>query len=277
MDLISVVVPVFNGEDFIEACINSILNQTYKKIEIIVVDDGSTDNSISIVKSISPEIKILTQNNKGQSSALNLGWQNSKGKYLSYLSSDDMLYKNCFEELEKVITDDIALTYCNFELIDTENNIIKEIDYGNFIKEKFLEELLCYPGPGVLFKKKDFMTLGGWDEDIHQIPDFHFWIKLLSIGDFKKCNSTLSKFRMHKKSGSFKRISRKRSDEILSIYSLISKYHKNINFFNIKSNSLFIAAKHHLKSYRFLTALIYIAIVFLLNPKIIFNRIKKFF
>ena len=93
--LVSVIIPVYNGEKYLSLSIESIINQSYKNIELIIVDDGSTDNSKEIIQKFN--CKYFFQKNKGQSSALNLGWKNASGSILGYLSCDDILENNCYK------------------------------------------------------------------------------------------------------------------------------------------------------------------------------------
>ena len=91
MDKVSIIIPMYNSEKYILDCLNSIINQTYRNIEVIVVDDCSTDNSVKLVKSLKDErIKLIKQKkNKGVSKARNKGVYNSTGSYLCFLDSDD--------------------------------------------------------------------------------------------------------------------------------------------------------------------------------------------
>lgn len=96
-DLISIIVPVYNVENYIQKCIDSILNQTYKFIEIILVDDGSTDNSSKICDTNQKKdkrIKVIHKKNGGLSSARNVGIKHATGKYLTFIDSDDYINKN---------------------------------------------------------------------------------------------------------------------------------------------------------------------------------------
>ena len=101
----SVIVPIYNVEKYLEQCITSVLNQTYKDFELICVDDCGTDNSIKIAEKYAQKdsrIKILHQEkNKGLSAARNLGLDNACGKYIVFLDSDDWLETNCLEVLQK--------------------------------------------------------------------------------------------------------------------------------------------------------------------------------
>ena len=97
---ISIIVPVYNCEKYIEKCIKSLINQTLKDIEIIFVNDGSTDNSKSILESFTdPRIKILEKKNSGQSSARNIGLDIAQGEYIGFVDSDDWVDEDYFERL----------------------------------------------------------------------------------------------------------------------------------------------------------------------------------
>ena len=96
---VSVVIPTYNAEKYLRECIESVLAQTYKQIEIIAVNDGSTDNSLKILEEYSDKIKILSKPNGGTASALNLGIRNMKGEWFKWLSADDVLYPDAIEEL----------------------------------------------------------------------------------------------------------------------------------------------------------------------------------
>ena len=99
MDKISVIVPVYNAEAYLERCIESILNQTYQNMELVLVDDGSTDSSGIICDKYSerPDVKILHKENGGVSSARNAGLLLASGKYVGFVDSDDYIEKNMFE------------------------------------------------------------------------------------------------------------------------------------------------------------------------------------
>jgi glycosyltransferase involved in cell wall biosynthesis len=98
--IISIIIPVYNGESWMEKCISSVLSQTYKNLEIIVVDDGSTDKSFQIGEHFlekDSRIKLLRKTNNGQSSARNLGLKHAKGSYIQFVDCDDTLQKNACE------------------------------------------------------------------------------------------------------------------------------------------------------------------------------------
>lgn len=129
MDLISIIVPVYNSEKYLKECIESILNQTYQKLEIVLVNDGSTDNSLNICESYKckdSRIKIISQPNNGVSSARNQGIINSSGSYICFVDSDDLLSTNCIDVLyREMSTGDVDLVICNYEY-DYEGRRIKK-------------------------------------------------------------------------------------------------------------------------------------------------------
>ena len=110
-NLISVIVPVYNVEDYLEECINSILSQTYTNLEILIVDDGSTDNSLAILQQFSQRdsrITIFTKENGGLSSARNCAIDEAKGEYFTFIDSDDYIEENYIEYLMKSLIDNEA-------------------------------------------------------------------------------------------------------------------------------------------------------------------------
>ena len=104
--LITVMIPMYNTEKYVKKCITSLFNQTYKNIEIIVVDDGSTDNSLRICENLAKRdhrLKILHQENRGVSAARNIALNESQGDYLVFVDSDDYVRKNYIRNLYRVI------------------------------------------------------------------------------------------------------------------------------------------------------------------------------
>ncbi len=123
--LLSVVIPSYNHEKFIKQAIDSVLNQTYKNLELIVIDDGSKDSSIDIIKSYKDDrLTLVCQENAGAHNAINKGLSMAKGEYLAVLNSDDIFTKDRFEimikEMQKRPEVEFACSY--IQIIDTEGN-----------------------------------------------------------------------------------------------------------------------------------------------------------
>lgn len=119
---VSIIVPVYNTEMYLETCLNSLLNQTMKEIEIICINDGSGDRSAEILESFSKKdsrIKVLTQQNQGQSAARNNGMNQAKGEYVGFVDSDDWADEKMFEKLyDKAKQFDSDLTMCSVAVYD---------------------------------------------------------------------------------------------------------------------------------------------------------------
>ena len=125
MKLISVIVPVYNTEKYIEKCVMSILNQTYKNLEIILIDDGSTDNSPQICDSLAEKdnrIAVIHQPNGGVSSARNIGLDNTHGDYITFVDSDDYIAPNMIEFLSENIGD-TNIAMCGYTSVDENGNL----------------------------------------------------------------------------------------------------------------------------------------------------------
>ena len=108
---VSVIVPVYNTEKYVERCIRSIMNQTYKNLEIVVVNDGSTDNSLNILEKLKVEdnrIVIINQENKGVSAARNKGLENATGEFIGFADSDDFLEEDMYEIMANHLIDEKA-------------------------------------------------------------------------------------------------------------------------------------------------------------------------
>lgn len=184
---ISVIVPVFNGAKFIERCLNSIINQTYKNFEIIIIDDGSTDNSLLKCYEIKEgnkniNINILTQKNSGPSAARNKGIDNSKGEYLIFVDCDDYLELDVLENMMNSLTKKDTLIKINYKTF--KNN--KIISYSNFHDtisvENYISDIFSGNCPGsvwgCLFDKKIIDSIR-FSNDLFFLEDFLFLIEYL--------------------------------------------------------------------------------------------------
>lgn len=150
--LISVIIPVYNVEQYLKDCINSVCNQTYTNLEIIVIDDGSTDNSGALCDEIAKtdsRIKVIHQENQGLSAARNTGLEVCIGEYISFIDSDDAIIPTMYETLlAPLVENNLGMIVCNFykfstaeELKDISSNPSPESDLTIFTAESFFEKL----------------------------------------------------------------------------------------------------------------------------------------
>ena len=179
--LIGVIIPTFNKGQYIVETIESALNQTYKNIEIIVIDDDSTDNTAEVLaKFINKEkIAYYHQQNKGPAAARNLGISLSKGGYILCLDSDDLLSPVFLENTISVLEADttIGVVYTWIKTFGTEEGIIKKGEF-NLFKHLNKNQVIVT----ALFRKKIWDDTGGFDEKIIGAEDWEFWIRVALKG-----------------------------------------------------------------------------------------------
>ena len=133
-NLVSVIIPVYNSEKFLKESIESIINQTYPNIEIICVDDGSTDNSKEILQQYFDKIQVISQSNQGLASALNNGIGKASGRWIKWFSPDDVMFPDAIEILVNQIKKfpNNTIVYSNWEIIDEKGKKIREFYESNY-------------------------------------------------------------------------------------------------------------------------------------------------
>lgn len=200
---VSIIIPVYNGENYLKNAIDSALAQTYKNIEIIVVNDGSRDNTEKIIKSYGNKIKYIKKENGGVSTALNLAIKNMSGEYFSWLSHDDIIKENKIQTqinfLQSYSESNIIL-YSDFDLIDEKNNVT-----GNVIKDH--NELINKPeyallmgainGITLIIPKRAFDDCGIFDEKLYCTQDYDMWYRMFEKYKFIHQKEILASSRIH--------------------------------------------------------------------------------
>jgi len=181
--LVSIIIPCYNAEKWIAEAINSALSQTYSPIEVIVVDDGSTDGSLDLIKSYGSKIKWETGVNRGQSAARNKGFMLSQGKYVQWLDGDDYILPEKIENqvayLEKTGSD---IVYGDWRL--QHHRECGKVEFGKFIKNQVHEDMLFYIISEnlihvmvALTRREIIEKINGFDEDLKAGEDTDLWIR----------------------------------------------------------------------------------------------------
>ena len=127
-DLVSVIIPAYNVEQYLVRCVDSILNQSYRNLEVIIVDDGSTDNTLAVAKVLEKKdkrVKVIHQVNKGLSEARNTGIKNATGEFIGFVDADDFIEKGMVHGLLKNIKENNADVSCGRAFIHSRNGIVK--------------------------------------------------------------------------------------------------------------------------------------------------------
>ncbi len=127
--LVSVILPVYNNEGTVLQTVDSVLNQSHEGLQLIIVNDGSTDRSVDLIKSIQDErVIVINQGNKGVSAARNLGFQQATGEYIAFIDADDVWLKTKLEEELEVVfrqSEPVALVYSGYYCVDDKFRVIK--------------------------------------------------------------------------------------------------------------------------------------------------------
>jgi len=203
--IVSVIIPVFNAERFLEITIKSVLEQTIKEIEILVVDDGSSDASSGIIDNLLKQdhrIKKISQKNKGVSSARNLGFKYSHGDYIAFLDADDVWLPDNLEiKLNKFRQGEFGMVHSNASIIDTEGEVTGEIlsgCEGNLLKGLLSWKATQIPGPSsILISRSAMEVVGLFDEQLSTSADMDFFIRIATHYTIGHVDKVTWHYRVH--------------------------------------------------------------------------------
>jgi glycosyltransferase involved in cell wall biosynthesis len=252
---VSIIVPVYNGSDYLQEAIESALVQTYRNVEIIVVNDGSDDEgkTENIALSYGDRIRYYCKENGGVASALNLGIKNMKGEYFSWLSHDDLYYPDKILKQIEFITDleeKNVFLFSDFEFVDKDSN-----HFGYVKRERSLTKFPYLSiifnqihGCSVLIHKNLLEEVKGFPEDKKTTQDYHTWLSILKLKyKFYHIPLVLIKSRIHENQGSTT-MSEVCKKEIQEFYERLidevacncsQNYYKILNYFFYKDLELF--------------------------------------
>jgi glycosyltransferase involved in cell wall biosynthesis len=200
LPLVSIVTPSYNKGKFIEETILSIKNQTYPRIEHIIIDGGSTDDTVNIIKKYEGTYNMqwVSEPDEGQSDAINKGWRMSKGELLAYLNADDTYMPEAVETAVKFLVEhlDIMMVYGVCNIINEHSEVIGQCS----LMELDLAELVCFhfgiPQPAVFFKRRVLDDIGYLDTNLHMAMDADLWIRIGLNFKTKNIPQLLANFRM---------------------------------------------------------------------------------
>lgn len=234
---ISIIVPVYNVENYIQDCINSILKQDLKEIELILVNDGSTDNSGYICDEFSKKdrrIKVIHKENGGQSSARNRGIEVAEGDFIGFVDSDDWIEKEMYETLyAKAMESEADIVACNISQYtkDSSSHLywhdIKEQSYdkASAMKELYLNERLTFSPCNKIYKKELFVDIRFKEGYI--LEDMEFAYRIMHLADkVYYIGKPLYNYRYNESSTMRKTFTKKRLDEF--------EVRKNMYYFYLK-------------------------------------------
>jgi alpha-1,3-rhamnosyltransferase len=214
--LVNVLVPAYNHEQYVEEALQSVVDQTYKNIELIVINDGSTDGTSGVIKKYiennpEPRITFLEQTNEGICKTLNRGLKHAKGKYIAVLASDDLWSPDKIEKQVQLMerNDNIGLVFSdhyfmrgreitNIKATDYKPNIrkcfIKSIQNVNIYERLMIENII--PALTVLMRRDCIDKMGGFDTNLIA-EDFDMWLRMAKEYPFAYIDEPLAFYRIH--------------------------------------------------------------------------------
>ncbi|MBQ9764501.1 MAG: glycosyltransferase family 2 protein [Phascolarctobacterium sp.] len=226
--LVSIVVPIFNDEKYIKECVESILRQSYKNIEVLLINDGSTDSSGEVCERLSKidnRIVVYHNDNKGLSYSRNFGINNCRGKYILPVDSDDYIYNTYVEKAVEVLeaNDNIGIVYCKAEYFGERKGLWELPDFT--IGEMLVRNVIFATA---MFRKDDWERVGGYSLEMNKgLEDYDFWLSIIELSrEVFRIPEVLFKYRI-KKQSMIKRLASKK-DDLYEMYTILYGRHKKL-------------------------------------------------
>lgn len=244
-------IPVYNGEKYIALTIDSVLKHAAGfNVECIVVDDGSTDLTAEILKKYQGKIKVITQENSGESAAVNKGLNEASGEGIMVVSADDpILTSKIFEGMVDRLEHqkDVVAWYPDWNVIDhtgktLRSNILPPYDFRDLF-----ERNIVLPGPGTWFRRDVALSIGGRNPRWRYVGDYDFWLRLALKGNFEHRSEILAQWRSHSSSTSIaERGPRMAQERINVIEEFIENHMNELSDYSLslsRANAYYLAAR----------------------------------
>jgi glycosyltransferase involved in cell wall biosynthesis len=251
--LVSIITPSFNQSSFLGETINSVINQNYKNIEYIIIDGGSTDNSIEIIKKYEKNLAYwVSEIDKGQSDAINKGFKKVSGDLICWVNSDDVLYPEFVskrvDQFEK--NNNISMIYGDVDQgWDIQNKVIRKGAQQTW-SEMITTGIVKIPQMSAIWKKEIFNTLGGLDINLNVLLDWEYFIRIAEKYEILYYPGSVAFFRQHKDAKSVN-LNVHWAEEMVRYYEkhvFNSHDKKDLNYPYIRQNIYFLCAAIHEES-----------------------------
>jgi glycosyltransferase involved in cell wall biosynthesis len=275
---VSLIIPVYNGSNYLANAINSALSQEYKELEIIVINDGSTDNDKTkeIALSYKDRIRYFEKENGGVASALNLGISKMDGDYFSWLSHDDLYKPNKISSqinylLDSKLNSKNVILYSDFSLMNENGGIFWNSDLSSSLNYSFRMWLTLFSqlnGCTLLIPKAAFDKIGGFDESLKHTQDYDLWSRLSYQYDFVYVPINLVESRQHSEQDS-RKLNHFAFEEVSKLKSGFVRGLNKSDFLSIKNTKKLLVDCKNLFEYK-----IYYSIVELIFKYFFFKIIK---
>lgn len=197
--LVSIVTPSYNQAKYLEQTIRSVLDQNYPRLEYIVIDGGSTDDSEHVIRKYMDQLAYwISEKDSGQAEAINKGFLRARGEIIAWLNSDDYYLPNTITSAVKVFEEnpDVVMAYGDMLAVDERGQTMNLLKY----KQLSLQDLLCFQiigQPSIFFRREVLEETGKLDTSLHFLLDHHLWIRIAQYGKILHIPQTWSAARYH--------------------------------------------------------------------------------
>ena len=256
--LVSVVIPAYNYAHYLDEAIKSVLEQDYPNVELIVLDDGSKDDTQKVLERYGERFYWEIQENMGEAATLTKGWRIAKGEILAKLSADDVLLPSAVRAAVQAFEANphTVLAYPSFDMVGPDSTLIRRVNGLNLSYRDMVVKIMNPVGPGAFFRRDAYATTGPWDSTLKLTLDYDFWLRLGLQGTFTKISQVTALFRVHNASQSFAKTDEARSEEFIRV---ISNYFERqqvpedivVAKNEALSNAYIFSARSHLRSRRY--------------------------
>lgn len=205
--------------------IDSVISQDYPHIEYIILDDGSTDQTVDLLKKYGKKIKWVNHKNMGETKTTNKGLEMSTGEIVAVVNSDDPLLPKAVSTAVEFLTrrSELLAAYPDWNLIDEHSQKLETIEVPPYSYLKMYSRYHCLPGPGAFIRRKAFDLIGYRDASFKYVADFDFWLRLGMYGPMAKIPRVLATFRTHAGSQSVYAKNDKMAEEHIRLVTKISR------------------------------------------------------
>ncbi len=197
---VSIITPSFNQAQFLEASIRSVLEQDYPNLEYIIVDGGSQDNSLEIIKKYQDRLAWwVSEKDKGHADALNKGFSHATGDILAWLNSDDIYFPNAVSEAVSVLTSrpDVGMVYGDADLIDDSGATVGQFGSKQTSYRQMLRGSVHIPQATTFFRADVWRRVGPLDLSLFFSFDYDLWVKIAKVSNVLYVPKRWAQFRIH--------------------------------------------------------------------------------
>lgn len=197
--LVSIITPAYNRASLLDETIQSVLSQDYPKMEYIVLDDGSTDETVSVIKKYEGRLRWETHDNIGETRTVNKGFSLAQGEIMGVVNSDDPLLPGAISTMvaHMLAEPNLLVAYPDWEMIDAEGTTVRRVTAFDYSYVNMVRWFECMPGPGTLFRRSVVEQLGGRTPKYRYVADFEFWLRAALLGPFARVPQPSATFRVH--------------------------------------------------------------------------------